>query len=204
MLDILMPSDNDLDIPCLDVGMQAPVLLPLAAWGSKSRRNAHNGAWHFYVDDYRMASVWRNPEIVVVTGCLAATEPNWTIHDDTPAAVAIHQVYRKRWVARYWQTRGLRVMVDLNVPEKYRELNMYGVPDGWTSFATRGYDRRIEALEAEHSWAIEKSLGKTLSMLVVGGGRKVAEFCRAAAIVHVGYDRAKRVYSCGGKPIPAL
>lgn len=175
--DIRWPSSNDLEVPDLLIE-RAPVGpdMPLVPWGSRSRAKQFRGAWHFYVDDYRFAQVWTNPESVVATGALAAVECNFSIFDQTPFPVALNAIYQKRWLARYWQERGLAVWVDLNVSETHSELNILGVPKGWRHYATRGYDERLDDLTREVALA-RVHAGTEPIVLVYGGGAAVAGHC---------------------------
>ena len=196
-LDLLYPSSNMYDIPDLDPTMQAGpgVALPVRAWGSAKRKIRSAVTWHFYVDDYRFGALWSKPHAVLDTACFAAVEPNPSIFDQTPFAMAVHAIYRKRWLARHWQACGLRTFVDLNVPMRYQELNLCGVPRGWSAYATRGYCRDAPYLMSEYEIACEHARGVPL-FVVVGGGRKTAELIRdLPGAVAIEYVASKNVYS---------
>lgn len=174
----LYPTDNDWGVPTLRLDMQASVVAPVMPWGSRSRGATMSGTWVFYVDDYRFGAVAKQPLQVLPTACNACCELNFTCYEQTPRAEVLWSTYRKRSVARQWQDAGLPVFVDLNVPERHRELCLLGVPQGWRSFATRGYAQRPEALRSEHRRAFEFA-GAGLLMLVYGGGPKIEELCRS-------------------------
>lgn len=196
---MLFPSDNRLGIPTLDLQLQAiGVPIPVWGWGGKSRTTQHLGTWHCYVDDSRFSALLDRPEQMAHTQAVAAVEPNISLYVDTPIALAIAAIYRKRWVARCWQGYGLRVFVDLNVPPAVLELEEFrmGIPPGWKAFATRGYERRIDDLDREYSVAVEIAGGNPL-MLVVGGGREVNRWCLEHGVVHSGYAPGKRFHSTG-------
>lgn len=173
------------------------VPLPVQCWGQTSRTKANPGTWHHFTDDYRFKALEKTPLQLVSTGCAAVVEINYSVFDDTPLAVAFHTLYKKRWIARLWQQAGLAVFVDCNLPERVLacEEARYGVPASYSAFATRGYERRIEALDREYDWA--RSFGHPLpTFLVVGGGRKTAEWCqRTPGAIHSGYTATKRPYS---------
>lgn len=190
MVDLLFGTDNAYDIPRLDPSLQALALEPpLVGWGTIARRNAMRGTWHFYVSDYRFASLWDRPDQVLETGCLAAIEPNCSVFDQTPYAMAIALTYRKRWLARYWQSHGLRIFVDLNVSASFAELNLLGVPTGWRAFATRGYEERIPDLARELDLARRHAEGDPVA-LVYGGGPKVRETVEAFGGIHITDDQS--------------
>jgi len=196
-LDLLYPSSNEYDVPDLDASMQAGpgVALPVRAWGSVKRKIASAVTWHFYVDDYRFGALWSKPHAVLETQCFAAVEPNPSIFDQTPFAMALHAIYRKRWIARHWQAMGLRVLVDLNVPMRWQELNLSGVPKGWKAYATRGYCRDVAYVIKEYEIAMEHAGGDPL-FVVIGGGRSVSDAVRdLPGAVAIEYSASKNVYS---------
>ena len=94
-------------------------------------------------------------------------------------AFALFQIYRKRWLARWWQSVGIRVFVDLNVAEQFYDLNLLGVPNGWKAWATRGYNERVDSTEREYQMAIEYAGTPSILFVVYGGGKKVKEACKS-------------------------
>lgn len=170
---MLWPSDNAWGIPTLDPSMQAwPVPDPVCAWGHRGRTATMSGTWVFYVDDYRFSSLLKHPRRLLATRCAAAVEPNISVFDDSPPAWMLWATYQKRHCAREWQHAGVSVLVDLNVPERYLELAMLGVPRDWRAFATRGYAERPEAVEREHAAA--RRHHPDAGLLVYGGGARIA------------------------------
>ena len=73
---------------------------------------------HFYVDDYRFDAIWKDPAKVLKSGVKALVEPNCSLYDTTPIAYGLHQIYKKRWIARYFQECGILIYADLNVSIK--------------------------------------------------------------------------------------
>ncbi len=178
--DVLWPSDNDWGIPTLDPNLQADLVdLPVMCWGQRGRsRRIDGGTYHFYTDDYRFNALWQNPGPVVNSGCISIVEPNFSCHDQTPTAVALHQIYKKRWLARYWQSQGIRVLVDLNVARPFYQLNLLGVPAGWQAYATRATSDRPEDALDEYRLACAHRGGRDVLFLVIGGGRQAQAMCR--------------------------
>ena len=184
--DRLFPSDNQYEIPNLrlDCQPQTGLLLPFAPWGTFSRRPMSIATYHFYVDDYRFENIWRRPEKLIYSGCQEVVEPNYTLHLNMPLAYGLQLLYKKRWIARWLQENGLRVWVDLKVSEKYRELNLLGVPDGYNAFATRCYADNLPALSAELDIARRVSGCDSPNMLVYGGGKQAQEFCAKHSLIY--------------------
>jgi len=177
--DTVWPSDNIEGIPLLRLDRQAICLdTPLARWGRDVRKSRMRGTWSFYTDDYRFNRLWSRPHDVVNSGAVAVVEPNWSIYPQTPRAAALWQIFRKRWLARWWQEHGIRTWVDLHVPECYAAENLLGVPGGWRSFATRG-DRAAD-LDAQYQRAsfVAGAFGP-VTFMVYGGGRQIEQLARS-------------------------
>jgi hypothetical protein len=172
-------SDNPWEIPSLRLDGQAEYLdAPVTQWGAIGRAQLMHGTYHFYTEDYRFNAVWDKPGQVVNTGCVGVVEPNFSCYDQTPRAVVIGLIFKKRWLARFWQSRGLGVWVDLNVSPKYYKLNLVGVPRGWRSYATRGYNGRAESILVELDMARRHAGAEDVRFWVYGGGREVKLLCR--------------------------
>lgn len=170
---------NGLGIPILLPQFQArQVELPVDIWGRNARLKsaAKTKTMLFYTDDYRFAALLNKPEILVEAGIKVIGEVNYTIHANMPYPLAIFQIFKKRYVSRYLQDMGIEIMVDLNVPSNYEELNKNGVPEGWNSFVTRGYDM-VEILQANFDVARQISGADYPNLVVYGGSKEVRNFC---------------------------
>lgn len=187
--DAAFPTDNEWDIPTLRKDYCGDFLdLPVEVWGYKKRTSPYLGTVHFYTDDTRFTGLWSeaekrmiknqwtDPDKLVKSGCISAVEPNFTLSLFSPKAYVIWTIYRKRWLARYWQEFGIRIWVDLNVPVEFSPYSLAGVPEGWKAFATRGYTDRLEALNLEWELACNHCRGYPL-FLVVGGSQNVKQWC---------------------------
>jgi hypothetical protein len=182
------PSDNPAEVPTLRLKMQADYLdQPVMPWGGTGKfwrpvRNVDfRGTWHFYVDDDKFAALWKHPDSLLATGAPTIIEPNFSLDETTPFWMGLEAIGRKRWLARYWQSQGRRIIVDLHVPAKYQALNLLGVPRGWKAYATRGDDRKIAELESEHMLAMEHAETtdpSDLLFVVYAGGERVKDWCR--------------------------
>lgn len=185
--DRIYESNNDFDIPNLRLDEQpAPgLLLPFSAWGADTRLRKDIQTYHFYVEDYRFEAIWKDPAIVLNSGCSVVVEPNLSLFDTTPVAYGLQQIYKKRWIARYFQECGVKVYADLNVAQKFYKYNRMGIPDGYNAFATRGYADRQEYLKMEIQIAREISGKDTPNMIVYGGGEKIKELCTQNNFLYV-------------------
>lgn len=184
--DFLYDSDNKFEIPNLLLDQQPKhVELPLNPWGANSRLRKGVSTYHFYVDDYRFEALFKDPIKLLQSGCKQIVEPNCSCHDQTPIAFGICQIYRKRYLARYFQECGVKVWVDLNVSHKFIEYNKKGIPDGYNAFFTRGLDGWLESLKLDLKVAQEISNLEKPNLCVYGGGEEIQEFCRKNGLLYV-------------------
>ena len=201
--DMYFPSNNEWDIPLLDINMQAKYLdLPLYGWGTVSRK-ARNAAQtiHFYVDDYRFNAIWKYPDKLVQCNPINVIEPNYTTSHGMGRAVILWLTFKKRWIARYWQTQGIRVFVDAFAPE-FEDINFMGVPKEWAAFATRylgtnpsGDISGWEQVEETYTKCREYSTAENLIFVVVGGAKDIESKCAERGWFHVlefMYQRLKK------------
>lgn len=176
MTDCIFPTDNAYGIPVLAIERQALTLdVPCLGWGSIARTAKMPGTWHFYTDDYRFRAIINKPEQVINTGCVTCVEPNFTLSEVLPLAVALYLTYQKRWISRLWQSSGIRIIADLNVSPKYRSLNFIGIPRGWTAYATHGYSDRVEDTLEDYRTAQQHAGTNNILFLVYGGGKAVEQ-----------------------------
>jgi hypothetical protein len=176
--DAVWPTDNDWGVPVLDIHQQATALVaPVMTWGAKhSRKQRMVGTYHFYTDDYRFEALWDDPSGVVASGCTAIIEPNFTISPVMPRAVALWHTYRKRWLARYWQSFGIKVFVDMNVCDPHMDdVNLLGVPKGWMAWATHGVNGDLESTVREYEASCAHAGTDAITFVVYGGGKLAQE-----------------------------
>jgi hypothetical protein len=182
-LDSLWPSDNPWGVPCLDPALQAATVpYPVLTWGSIGHDRHMPGTWHFYTADSKFEPLWRKPKRVIASGATAIVESNFSTTDQQPLAYTLWHIYRKRWLGRYWQSLGLRLLVDLNVDATLNQPcgclgdccpNLLGVPRNWSSFASRAHANQPGSLVDEWRVAQDWSASERPTFLVVGGGKEV-------------------------------
>lgn len=172
-------SSNEYEVPdlLLERAANSAIVDPFVPWGTQ-KRGSSAGSIHFYVDDYRFQTIWDNPDQVINSGCAVIAEPNFSTDEYMPLAYGLFLVFKKRWFSRLMQESGLRVYVDLHVTDKFRDINLLGVPSGWNAFSTRGYADDIENLLKDIEVAKGIAGTEQINMIIYGGGkacRKVAE-----------------------------
>lgn len=184
--DFLYDSDNRFEIPNLLIDQQPKhVELPFTPWGANSRLRKDVNTYHFYVDDYRFEALFKDPIKLLDSGCKQIVEPNCSCHDQTPIAMGIYQIYRKRYLARYFQECGVKVWVDLNVSHRFIEYNKMGIPKGYNAFFTRGLDGWMESLKLDLQVAQEISGLERPNLCVYGGGEEIQEFCASHGLLYL-------------------
>jgi hypothetical protein len=143
------------------------------------------GTLHFYTDDYRFQSVYEHPEKILQHNPANIVEPNFSLFNEMPVAFGLQAIYKKRFIARAMQERGIKVFIDLNVAAKFYKLNMLGVPMGWSAFCTRGYSDRLNYLEFE--WQLAKSYAgdNPLLFVIYGGGNLCKQFAKEHGCIYV-------------------
>jgi len=124
----------------------------------------YNKTAHFFLDDYRFESTWNRPMTALerILKFWGALSPDFSIYTDWPLAAQIWNTYRARWVTRFWQVNGVRVIPTVNwsneasfgwcfVGLPKHSIVAIGVPD-LRNKTTRynfyiGFEKMIETLE---------------------------------------------------------
>lgn len=161
-------------IPMLDITMQADaVTVPFCVWGRSSRTTNPGGTYCFYTNDYKFSALWKHPWSLCNSGSVASVEVNFSTNPLQPEAVVIYNTFRKRWLSRYWQSNGVRMIVDLNVDERWQQINMIGVPPGWGCYSTRAHRGSNDQIVSAYSAALERCGTIPKLFIVYGGGQEI-------------------------------
>ena len=193
--DYVYPSDNEMGIPVLLMDNQpVHVELPMNPWGAEARYKKDITCYHFYTDDYRFEHLFKDPIKLLLSGCKQIVEPNCSIHDQTPLPLALYHIYRKRYLARYFQECGLQVFADLNVSHRFAKWNRMGIPDGYNAFFTRGVGGWEKHLELNLELAKEISGMDHPNLNVYGGGDAIENWCHKHQVAYFGEFIRGRIY----------
>lgn len=190
--DALYPSDNEYGIPLLDINLQADcVELPCQIWKSRAqgRKRFNTGTFFFYVDDTKFTALKSDPTPLLNSLCTTAGELNYSMGADMPQAIVLALLYWKRWIARFWQSKGVRIIVDLNVAPRWQHLNLLGVPKGWKAYATRGYVAYLDVIEEQYAMAQTHSGIVNPLFVVYGGGQRVVNLSQKRGWIHIKEQR---------------
>lgn len=187
--DAIWPSDNDWGVPTLLLEHQATALdMPYTRWGKSTRKGKMRGTYHFYTDNYKFEALWSDPTPIIASECINAVEPNVSTNNNMPRAAVLWGIYKKRWIARFWQQYGVKVFVDLNVEIEFADIALLGVPHGWKAYSNRGYGGQADHLETAFKWACERSGSDNPLYVVYGGGKAIKEHCKTRGWLYVMED----------------
>ncbi len=68
----------------------------------------------FYTDDFRFERIWSESvdaiRTIVPLKPLAACQPDFSLWGTDPLAVQMFNLYRARWISRYWQEAGIKII----------------------------------------------------------------------------------------------
>ena len=89
--------------------------------------NPEGKAVHFFIDDYQFERVWNNPNRYVdkLRQYAAVCSPDFSPYGDMPLATQIFNHYRKHWVAKYFQDRGVNIIPTIRSSTDERSLEFY-------------------------------------------------------------------------------
>ncbi len=100
------------DIPeCPCTATEAPANL-ISYSRIKNDKKFYRGFVHFYIDDYKFESVWRNPTAALskLKRCDGVITPDFSTYRDMPMALKIYNTYRMRAVGYWFGTQGVKVI----------------------------------------------------------------------------------------------
>jgi hypothetical protein len=198
--DCFFPSDNDWGIPVLSLKMMADYIdLPFYQWGDIAAK-ANKGTWHFYQEPEKFSRLWNDPTGPLRSPAVTIVEPNFELGPQTPKVVKAYFIYQKRWMARYWQENGKRIVVDIDAFPQDLELATMGVPKGWKSFATRGIKKFKDNLQYQYDYACKIACTDKILFLVYAGGKEIEKMCIDRGWHYIenrsAYDRAAWTELC--------
>lgn len=89
----------------------------------------------YYVEDFNFEQVWERPSDYIAKfrayAPMAFVTPDFSLFGDQPYVFQAYQHYRARWVGRYWQENGYKVIPNLTwTTEKCYDLSVMGIPVG--------------------------------------------------------------------------
>lgn len=188
------------DIPPFLEDMLAPIPEPLTTWAGDDVMeydpgyshiliygygfrgvNIANSVMAFYVDDSKFDPIWYLPHVytakLINAGVNTIISPNYSLWSDA-AAVNIYNTFRARWMGRYFQEAGLKLIPDVNwADERSFEYCFLGIPKGCPAISiqiqTASEPEEIARLLTGITHAINEI--RPESLLIYGGGKQSKE-----------------------------
>ncbi|MFO8045934.1 MAG: DUF4417 domain-containing protein [Halomonas sp.] len=114
---------------------------------------------HFYLDDYRFETTWNklNAALIHLRRYWAVMTPDFSLYPQWPAVVNQWNTYRSRWLGRWWQRQGLRVIPTVNWSDEASHAYCFdgippgqivtiGVPDARRQYVVERYRDGVDAM----------------------------------------------------------
>lgn len=128
-------SDNQYGIPNLlpQYRLRIPENIRLKGYRQQrpDRIDISKDICHFFLFDEKFITTFSRPRAALghVRKYYAALEPNFSLYSDWPLAVQIYNTFRTRWVGRFWQEHGVKVIPTVNwsTPASY-SFCFLGIP----------------------------------------------------------------------------
>lgn len=154
-------SDNEWGVPYIQPFTDDISGIEWFSFGEKANiKNPENSGIHFYIDDYKFDSIWKQPDrwLNLFRKCKAVVTPDFSCYTDMPKAQQLWNHYRRQWLGAYWQENGVNVIASLSWANgQLYDWSLAGIPQNTicaTSFVGYGID--VELSVEELKTAIEK------------------------------------------------
>lgn len=125
-------SSNKYQIPdLLDTPFIPEGLVPYDTQVKRRYAQVKGKCVHFFLDDYKFESLWNKPikTLPPIQALGQAISPDFTIDSEYPLALNIWQVYRSRWLARFWQENNIDVIPNVTwADESSYDYCFLGIP----------------------------------------------------------------------------
>ena len=170
----IYPSTNFYEIP--DLIQEEPALAPPGYEGPAMDYASVNSSKagtvsFFYSAAGTLVKLFKTPGMIQVP---QAVEPEFDL--DGPRALGLGDIFRRRYIARTWQTLGIQPWVNVGAPPQLDDLVFQGIPKNWSRFAVLGTKSRGHDLLRKYEQCRE--ISPVFTLLVFGGGDATAEFTR--------------------------
>jgi hypothetical protein len=152
----------------------------LYCYGSDSTRGLpwHQAILCFYVDDSRFLRWWDQPDVYTAkmlnVGLPTIIAPNFSLWLEMPKAVQIYNTFRARYMGRYFQEAGLKLIPDVNWSDRESfEFCLLGIPVEAPVIAMQVQTVSSPGELARLKYGVERSLAelKPQKLLLYGGGK---------------------------------
>lgn len=123
ILDRLEPSDDEIE------KIKKMEWIPFSS--ANANKDRQGKGIHFFIDDYRFVRVWNTPDryVDMLKQYEYVLTPDFSTYRDMPLAMQIYNTYRKQWVGKYYQDKGIKIIptISWSTPASY-EWIFDGIP----------------------------------------------------------------------------
>ena len=130
------PSSNKYGIPdILNTPFVPEGLVPYDTQVKRKYAQVRGKYVHFFLDDHKFEPLWNRPikTLPPIQFMGQAISPDYSISSEYPLIVNLWQVYRSRWLTRYWQENNIDVIPNVTwLDEESFEYCFLGIPKGCT------------------------------------------------------------------------
>lgn len=193
---LFMPCENEYDVPDLKLAMCMEVPTPFDSWagpdGSPPQEGMHylynitsvmrelpidRSLFGFYADDHRFEVVWNQPDRYAAkllnSGFMGAVTPNFSLYAGAPYPAKLWSIYRSRWVGRFFQEAGIKVIPDVQTAG-FESLDycLAGIPVGVPAICIQFQTSKKTEAEVKLSRAILAEVEQRLQFkqIIIYGG----------------------------------
>lgn len=151
-------SDNEYGIPnMLPTQVSNLKDIPLQGFNfALKTKNPESIGVHFFLHDYQFERVWKYPDryIDVLKKFAFVLSPDFSVYCDMPKVLQIYNIYRNRWMGRYWQENGIQVIPTVTWSNNMSlEFAVQGIPKHSTiAVSTMGEGRHAKWVELFTGW----------------------------------------------------
>ena len=166
-------GDGYYGIPMLDPVFEVPEIKDWIGFNYVlSDKEPEGKAVHFFVDDYQFERIWNNPERYVekLRRYVCVATPDFSPYADMPRALQIYNHYRKHWVGRWLQDRGVVVIPTIRCNTDPESLKWFldGTPKGGIVAISSMWSKETHEIDAQ-SYRILKEKIDPCKIFVYGG-----------------------------------
>lgn len=155
----MFESSNEYGIPdLLPIKIDDLENIPLQGFNFALKdKNPEGKGVHFFLHDYQFERVWNMPQRYadVISNFAFALSPDFSPYAKIPFAIQLFNVYRNRWVGRFWQERGIKVIPTVTwSDEQSLKCALCGVPKYSTiAISTMGEGRWAHWKALKDNWS---------------------------------------------------
>lgn len=162
----------DGELPYIDkVDIQIPSTL--VSFSDSFKTKSLDAGVHFFQDDVLYERIWNQPEKYInhLKKFQVVLSPDFSIYRDVPTPLKVWNLYRNRFLSRYWQENGINVIPTIQIGDyAFNRYSLIGIPKNSTLAISTVGSIRSKVLRASLQAGIDYVITKlSPSQIVVYG-----------------------------------